>query len=40
MTNNAIIEVEGLKKVFGDNVAVNGIDLKVKKGEVFGFFRP
>lgn len=33
--NNAI-SVKGLKKSFGDVVAVDGIDFDVKKGEIFG----
>ena len=34
------IEVIGLTKRFGDNVAVNGITFAVKKGETFGFLGP
>jgi ABC-2 type transport system ATP-binding protein len=34
------IDVQGLRKEFGDFVAVNGIDLKVKRGEIFGFLGP
>jgi ABC-2 type transport system ATP-binding protein len=34
------IDVEGLRKVFGDFVAVDGIDLSVKRGEIFGFLGP
>ena len=34
------IEVKGLRKVFGDFVAVNSIDLSVKRGEIFGFLGP
>jgi ABC-2 type transport system ATP-binding protein len=34
------IEVCGLRKVFGDFVAVNSIDLNVNKGEIFGFLGP
>ncbi|QBI21693.1 ABC transporter ATP-binding protein [Egibacter rhizosphaerae] len=30
------IEVEGLHKRYGDTVAVNGVDLQVEDGEVFG----
>ena len=32
-----IIEVENLRKEFGDFVAVNDINFEVKKGEIFGF---
>ncbi|MCA1831366.1 MAG: ATP-binding cassette domain-containing protein [Actinomycetota bacterium] len=34
------IEVEGLKKVFGNVEAVAGIDLIVSEGEMFGFLGP
>ncbi len=36
----ALIEATGLQKTFGDIAAVNGISLKVKKGEVLGFLGP
>lgn len=35
-----IIEVKQLTKRFGALVAVDGIDLSVKKGEIFGFLGP
>jgi ABC-2 type transport system ATP-binding protein len=38
--NQAIIEVEGLVKRYGDHVAVNGIRFEVMKGEVFGLLGP
>lgn len=34
------IQVNGLKKAFGDNVVVNGIDLAMPKGQVWGFLGP
>lgn len=34
------IEVHGLTKRFGDFTAVNGVDLSVARGEVFGFLGP
>jgi ABC-2 type transport system ATP-binding protein len=34
------IDVSGLRKEFGDFVAVNGIDLNVRRGEIFGFLGP
>jgi ABC-2 type transport system ATP-binding protein len=34
------IDVKGLRKTFGDFVAVNAIDLQVKRGEIFGFLGP
>jgi ABC-2 type transport system ATP-binding protein len=35
-----LIEADGLKKRFGDIVAVDGISLSVEKGEVLGFLGP
>jgi lipooligosaccharide transport system ATP-binding protein len=35
-----IIEVQELKKIFGNVIAVDGISFTVKKGEVFGFLGP
>lgn len=35
-----IINVVGLRKSFDHKVVVNGVDLTVKKGEVFGFLGP
>jgi ABC-2 type transport system ATP-binding protein len=34
------IEIHSLRKVFGDKVAVAGLDLTVERGEVFGFLGP
>lgn len=34
------VKIEGLTKKFGDFVAVDGINLIVKRGEVFGFLGP
>src|SRR5499427_10061497 len=39
MTNNAI-ETHGLRKAFGDLVAVDGIDLAVPRGSFYGFLGP
>jgi ABC-2 type transport system ATP-binding protein len=36
----AAIETEELRKVFGDNIAVKGLTLRVAQGEVFGFLGP
>ena len=36
----AAIEVEALTKVFGKNVAVDAIDLRVEPGQVFGYLGP
>jgi len=35
-----ILRAEGLTKRFGDLVAVDGLDLDVREGEVFGFLGP
>jgi len=37
---SGIIEVQELKKNFGDVIAIDGISFTVKKGEVFGFLGP
>ena len=34
------IETKGLRKVYGDLVAVEGLDLDVRRGEVFGLLGP
>jgi len=34
------LEIQSLRKVFGDNVAVRGLSLQVQQGEVFGFLGP
>ncbi len=39
MTTPAI-ETRGLRKVFGHTVALDGLDLRVEPGEVFGFLGP
>jgi ABC-2 type transport system ATP-binding protein len=36
----ALVRAVGLTRTFGDVVAVDGIDLEVKKGELFGFLGP
>ncbi len=36
MENNAIIDVRQVSKRFGDVLAVDGIDLSVRQGEIFG----
>ena len=35
-----VVDTSGLRKVFGDVVAVDHLTLKVDKGEVFGFLGP
>ena len=34
------VQLENLRRTFGDFVAVDNINLKVKKGEIFGFLGP
>src|SRR4051794_6024325 len=36
----AVIEAEGLRKIYGGKVAVGGLDLSVPEGGVFGFLGP
>jgi ABC-2 type transport system ATP-binding protein len=36
----AVIEVSGLRKRYGDHEAVRGIDLEVVRGEIFAFLGP
>ncbi len=39
MTDYAI-DVEGVTKTFGDKTVVNGISMRVRKGEIYGFLGP
>jgi ABC-2 type transport system ATP-binding protein len=36
----AVIEARGLRKAFGDTVAVDGIDLRVEEGRILGLIGP
>jgi ABC-2 type transport system ATP-binding protein len=38
--SDAAILVRGLRKVYGDTVAVDGIDLRVERGEIFALLGP
>lgn len=40
MTDDFVIDVRGMTKRFGDHTVVNGIDLQVRRGEVYGFLGP
>jgi ABC-2 type transport system ATP-binding protein len=40
MTDSFVIDVRGMTKRFGDHTVVNGIDLQVRQGEVYGFLGP
>lgn len=35
--SEAVIEIEGLRKTFGNHAALDGLDLRVPAGSVFGF---
>src|SRR5882757_8960422 len=35
-----VIDVKGVTKRFGDKTVVNGIDLQVRRGEIYGFLGP
>jgi len=40
MADVSAIRTEGLTKRFGDVLALDGLDLTVQRGEVFGFLSP
>src|SRR5881227_2689649 len=40
MSNGTVISARGLGKKYGQVVAVDGLELQVKRGEVFGFLGP
>ncbi|MEV1286833.1 ABC transporter ATP-binding protein [Micromonospora sp. NPDC049679] len=40
MTNDLAISVGGLRKSYGDHAAVDGLDLAVRRGEVFALLGP
>ncbi|GAB3152509.1 ABC transporter ATP-binding protein [Micromonospora sonneratiae] len=40
MTDQLAIAVRGLRKSYGDNIAVAGLDLEVRRGEVFALLGP
>ena len=40
MDDELAIAVRGLRKAYGDNVAVGGVDLDVRRGEVFALLGP
>jgi ABC-2 type transport system ATP-binding protein len=39
-TNTAIIEARGLRKAFGEIVALDGVDLRVEEGRIVGLIGP
>ena len=40
MATDLAIETTGLRKTFGSKVAVGGLSLRVRRGEIFGFLGP
>ena len=40
MSSEFVIDVAGITKRFGDKTVVNGLDLQVARGEIFGFLGP
>ncbi|HEY1615981.1 MAG TPA: ATP-binding cassette domain-containing protein, partial [Streptosporangiaceae bacterium] len=40
MTETAAVEAAGLVKTFGQLRAVDGIDLSIRQGEIFGVLGP
>lgn len=40
MNDQAVIETQGLTKVYGSQVVVDHLNLKISRGEVFGFLGP
>ncbi len=40
MATDLLLEIEGLRKTFGDQLAVDGLDLQVRAGEIVGLVGP
>src|SRR5690242_21333324 len=40
MSNDVAIHIRGLRKTYGDHVAVEGLDLDVPRGECFALLGP
>ena len=40
MSEEIVIETQGLTKVYGQQVAVNHLNLIIQQGEIFGFLGP
>jgi ABC-2 type transport system ATP-binding protein len=38
--SSAVVQVNGLVKKYGDRIAVNGVDLSILEGEIFGLLGP
>lgn len=39
-SSRTVVDAKGLQKSYGDNVAVDGVDLEVRRGEIFGLLGP
>ncbi len=39
-TNDTLIKVEGLKKSFGENLVLNGLDIEIERGDVLVIIGP
>jgi ABC-2 type transport system ATP-binding protein len=37
---DAVVSIRGLRKSYGDREAVRGIDLEIRRGEIFAFLGP
>jgi ABC-2 type transport system ATP-binding protein len=40
MNGELVIDVRGITKRFGDKTVVNGVDIQVRRGEIYGFLGP
>jgi ABC-2 type transport system ATP-binding protein len=40
MNEEPVIDVRGITKRFGDKTVVNGVDISVRRGEIYGFLGP
>ncbi|WP_316900610.1 ABC transporter ATP-binding protein [Pseudodesulfovibrio indicus] len=40
MASDIIIDVKGLTKSFGPKTVVNGLDMQIRRGEIYGFLGP
>ena len=38
--DTAVVRTRGLRKVYGELIAVHGLDLEIARGEVFGLLGP
>jgi hypothetical protein len=39
-STDTVVVARGLRSAYGDNVAVDGVDLQVRPGEIFGLLGP